>query len=79
MIRDPVCEMAVCEGSISVDGYPDVGFCSEHRRSAFVADPERYPTPDGGAAEPQGCWSVRAIVGRSGRRSTRAHLHHAAS
>ncbi len=41
-MRDPVCEMKVGAESLTVDGYPDVGFCSEHCRSAFTADPGRY-------------------------------------
>ena len=46
MMRDPVCGMSVGAGSLTVDGYPDVGFCSEHCRAEFVADPARYLTHD---------------------------------
>ncbi|NOY56113.1 MAG: heavy metal translocating P-type ATPase [Actinobacteria bacterium] len=42
MMRDPVCGMHVSAGSLTVDGHADVAFCSEHCRSAFAADPERY-------------------------------------
>ncbi|GBE24801.1 copper-exporting P-type ATPase A [bacterium BMS3Bbin02] len=45
-MRDPVCEMEVGAESLTADGYPDVGFCSEHCRSAFVADPDKYLTDD---------------------------------
>ncbi len=41
-MRDPVCGMTVGEGSLRVEGHPDLGFCSEHCRSAFLADPDRY-------------------------------------
>ncbi len=41
-MRDPVCEMEVGAESLTTDGYPDVGFCSEHCRSAFVANPQQY-------------------------------------
>lgn len=41
-MRDPVCGMKVSAKSLTVDGYPDVAFCSEHCRSAFVADPGQY-------------------------------------
>ncbi|MCH8899141.1 MAG: YHS domain-containing protein [Acidobacteria bacterium] len=41
-MRDPVCGMEVSAGSLTVDGYLDVAFCSEHCRSAFAADPDRY-------------------------------------
>ena len=43
MMRDPVCEMTVCEGvRLTVDGYPEYGFCSQHCREAFLAEPARY-------------------------------------
>ncbi len=42
MMRDPVCGMEVSAGSLTVEGHSDVGFCSEHCRSAFLADPDRY-------------------------------------
>ena len=38
-MRDPVCEMTVCEGvRLTVDGYPEYGFCSQHCREAFLAE-----------------------------------------
>ena len=41
--RDPVCEMTVGEGvCLSVDGYPQYGFCSEHCRDAFLDEPTQY-------------------------------------
>ncbi len=42
MMRDPVCGMTVGEGSLTVDGYPEYGFCSERCRKAFLAEPTRY-------------------------------------
>lgn len=43
MMRDPVCEMTVCEGvRLTVDGYREYGFCSQHCREAFLAEPARY-------------------------------------
>ncbi len=43
MMRDPVCGMTVCEGvRLTVDGYPEFGFCSGHCRGAFLAEPARY-------------------------------------
>jgi Cu+-exporting ATPase len=41
-MRDPVCGMKVGPGALHADGYPDFGFCSEHCRRSFLADPERY-------------------------------------
>jgi Cu+-exporting ATPase len=34
--------MTVGPGALQVTGYPGVGFCSEHCRRRFLADPERY-------------------------------------
>jgi len=43
MMRDPVCGMTICEGvRLTVDGYPEFGFCSGHCRGAFLAEPARY-------------------------------------
>ncbi len=41
-MRDPVCGMTVSPEAATVDGYPQFGFCSEHCRSAFAAEPEKY-------------------------------------
>ena len=41
-MRDPVCGMTVGAGGRTVDGYPELGFCSEHCRTEFSAHPERY-------------------------------------
>lgn len=49
-MRDPVCGMTVGPDALRVDGYPDFGFCSEHCRQSFLADPQRYTTPGGGEA-----------------------------
>ncbi|HIE21323.1 MAG TPA: YHS domain-containing protein, partial [Acidimicrobiia bacterium] len=46
-MRDPVCGMTVGDGALKVDAYPEYGFCSEHCRSSFLADPESY---NGGSA-----------------------------
>ena len=53
MRRDPVCGMTVGEGSLlTVDGYPEYGFCSDMCRHRFNADPSRYLGPaDAGAPE----------------------------
>lgn len=47
-MQDPVCGMMVDVGSLTVDGYPDVAFCSEDCRSVFVAVPDRYYELDDG-------------------------------
>ena len=39
---DPVCGMTVGPDAATVDGYPELGFCSEHCRAAFAVDPEKY-------------------------------------
>lgn len=49
-MRDPVCGMTVGEGALQVEGYSDYGFCSEHCRQAFVAEPERFSGQGGAAA-----------------------------
>ncbi|HKZ24374.1 MAG TPA: cation transporter, partial [Acidimicrobiia bacterium] len=41
-MRDPVCGMTVGPGALQADGYPGLGFCSEHCRRRFLADPEQY-------------------------------------
>jgi Cu+-exporting ATPase len=38
--------MTVGEGALKVDAYPEYGFCSEHCRKSFLAEPESY---DGGS------------------------------
>lgn len=39
---DPVCAMTVGPDAATIEGYPEYGFCSEHCRQEFSADPERY-------------------------------------
>ncbi|MEX0700453.1 MAG: cation transporter, partial [Acidimicrobiia bacterium] len=41
-MRDPVCGMSVGPDALHADGYPELGFCSEHCHRRFLADPERY-------------------------------------
>lgn len=41
-MHDPVCGMTVGPDASRVEGYPEYGFCSEHCRQAFIADPGRY-------------------------------------
>ncbi len=41
-MRDPVCGMTVGEGALTVEGYPEFGFCSEHCRKTFQADPAQF-------------------------------------
>jgi len=45
-MRDPVCGMTLSSSALQVDGYPEFGFCSEHCRRSFLADPEHYTTGD---------------------------------
>ncbi|MEX2419721.1 MAG: heavy metal translocating P-type ATPase [Acidimicrobiia bacterium] len=52
-MRDPVCGMTVGRGALKVDGHPELGFCSEHCRQSFLADPEGY-SDDGTASEDSG-------------------------
>ena len=40
--RDPVCGMTVGPDAATVEGRPEFGFCSEHCRRKFIADPELY-------------------------------------
>ena len=40
-LRDPVCGMTVGPGALRVDGYPALGFCSEHCRQRFLANRQR--------------------------------------
>ncbi|HEX6302090.1 MAG TPA: heavy metal translocating P-type ATPase [Acidimicrobiia bacterium] len=39
---DPVCGMTVRADAATVEGYPEFGFCSDHCRREFTANPERY-------------------------------------
>ncbi len=41
-LPDPVCGMTVGGNALQAEGYPEFGFCSEHCRTSFLADPERY-------------------------------------
>jgi P-type Cu+ transporter len=51
-MRDPVCGMTVGPGAIQVAEYPDFGFCSEHCRRSFRADPEQYTAGADPVAQP---------------------------
>ncbi len=44
--RDPVCGMTVGDSALSAEGYPEVGFCSNHCLETFIADPEAYSGQD---------------------------------
>ncbi len=51
-MRDPVCGMEVADSALTAEGYEGLGFCSEHCRKAFLADPDRYlgdPEADAGS------------------------------
>ncbi|GMR01723.1 MAG: heavy metal translocating P-type ATPase [Acidimicrobiia bacterium] len=41
-MRDPVCGMAVGTDALTVEGYPEYGFCSNHCLEAFTSSPDRY-------------------------------------
>ena len=41
-MRDPVCGVTVGPDALTADGYDGIGFCSEHCRRSFLADPDRY-------------------------------------
>ena len=41
-LPDPVCGMTVNASALTAEGYPEFGFCSEHCRRTFLAEPERY-------------------------------------
>ncbi|MCH8899228.1 MAG: cation transporter, partial [Acidobacteria bacterium] len=41
-MRDPVCGMTVGDGALTVEGYPEYGFCSGHCHDAFLAEPSRF-------------------------------------
>jgi Cu+-exporting ATPase len=51
-MRDPVCGMTVDDSALRSDGYEGIGFCSEHCRSAFVADPNAYLSGHGRDGDP---------------------------
>lgn len=56
IVRDPVCGMRVGDRALPIDGYPDIGFCSEQCRRAFVTAPERYRSdraPENPGNEPE--------------------------
>ncbi|MCH8991617.1 MAG: YHS domain-containing protein [Acidobacteria bacterium] len=42
MMRDPVCGMTVGDGALTVEGYPEYGFCSGHCHEVFLAEPSRF-------------------------------------
>jgi Cu+-exporting ATPase len=58
--------MRVGESALTVDGHPEVGFCSEYCRTQFIANPGRYSD---GAAEPR---SAAKAEGGSDSRATPA-------
>lgn len=41
-MRDPVCGMVVGANALKLDNHPDVGFCSNHCRTAYQADPASF-------------------------------------
>lgn len=45
---DPVCGMTVDESALRLEGYENVAFCAPGCRTAFLADPERYTSAQGG-------------------------------
>lgn len=47
-MRDPVCNMIVGVGALTVESHPEFGFCSEHCRRAFLAAPDSYVPADAG-------------------------------
>jgi Cu+-exporting ATPase len=49
-LQDPVCGMTVGPDALRLEDHPGVGFCSEHCRRAFVADPQRYCDVDDAGA-----------------------------
>ena len=49
---DPVCGMEVGETSLHLTSHPEYGFCSEHCRSAFAAEPDSYPVQPSGTIGP---------------------------
>ncbi len=57
-LQDPVCGMQVGDSALRAEGYDNVGFCSEHCRRAFLADPARYwakaVSAPGSASAPEG-------------------------
>lgn len=76
-MRDPVCGMTVGEGALTTDHHPEYGFCSEHCREAFAADPSRYvdETPTGGDSQ-TGHSLQPAKHRRNGGRERRAETVH---
>ncbi|MDP3984531.1 MAG: heavy metal translocating P-type ATPase [Acidimicrobiia bacterium] len=57
-MRDPVCGMTVGHGALQADGYPGLGFCSEHCRRSFLADPQRYADDTGADSDEEGTGGV---------------------
>ncbi len=69
-MRDPVCGMEVSEDSLTIDGYPDVGFCSDHCRSAFVDEPQKYLDGDVAAESGSAVLEMEAPSPRFGEQET---------
>ena len=46
IVKDPVCGMTVDEGAIRAEGYDGVGFCCEHCKQTFLADPTAFLDKD---------------------------------
>jgi Cu+-exporting ATPase len=51
-LPDPVCGMTVEANGLTVDGFSEFRFCSEHCRQAFAADPNRYLEGFASSADP---------------------------
>jgi Cu+-exporting ATPase len=51
-LPDPVCGMTVEANGLTVDGFSEFRFCSEHCRQAFAADPNRYLEGSASSADP---------------------------
>jgi Cu+-exporting ATPase len=45
--------MTVGDGALTVEGYPDLGFCSNHCLDTFTADPNRYGDKNDAVAVPE--------------------------
>ncbi|NNL98821.1 MAG: hypothetical protein HKO63_11510 [Acidimicrobiia bacterium] len=54
-LTDPICGMTVDEKALRVDGYEELGFCSEGCRTTFLARQVATVDETPAAAESSGC------------------------
>ena len=76
-MRDPVCGMTVGADALTVEGYPEFGFCSSHCLETFTTKPDQYldQEAEDGAEEEDDPAATPALIGASAAPARLETLH----